>query len=337
MSNFKTVVVDTDYIGGESFFTSEFNTIKKLGGEIIFENFTTEDEIIEGCSDAEIIICCGNPPITERVLSSVPAGLIIRNGIGVNSVDLDSAVRYGKIICNTPGYCTEELAMHACGLALACLRNIGFYNNSVKAGNWPKGEGPSPRRLSKMTVGLLGFGASARAICRIFSGGFGSKVISYDPYMSAEAIEAGGAESVDFETLLAESDVLSVHVPLNDQTEHMINMDAFRKMKNDAILVNIARGGIVSEKDLIEALKEGEIGGAGLDVLENEPVSADNPLLGMDTVVLTPHSAFYGKDADENSHVIVADLISGYINKKLPAKNIANKQIIGQLKDFELL
>lgn len=337
MSKFKTVVVDTDYIGGEKFFVSEFNTIKELGGEICFENYTTEEEIIEGCRDAEIIICCGNPPVSERVLSSTAAGLIIRNGIGVNSVDLDAAVKHGKIICNTPGYCTEELAMHASGLILACLRNIGFYNNSVKAGRWPKGEGPSPRRLSNMTVGLLGFGASARALCKIFSQGFDSRVISYDPYMSAEIIERGNAECVTFDQLLSESDVLSVHVPLNEQTEHIINAEAFKKMKKDAVLINIARGGIVCEKDLIEALQNGEIARAGLDVLEHEPISEDNPLLSMDNVVLTPHSAFYGTEADENSHVIVADLINGYINKQLPARNIANKEIIAKLKDFEIL
>ena len=337
MSKFRAVVVDTDYIGGETFFTSEFNAVKKMGGEICFENYTTEDEIIEGCRNAEIIICCGNPPITDRVLSSVAAGLIIRNGIGVNSVDLDAAVKYRKIICNTPGYCTEELAMHASGLILACLRNIGFYNNSVNAGGWPKGEGSSPRRLSNMTVGLLGFGASARALGKIFSQGFGSRVISHDPYISAEAIEAGGAECVTFDQLLAESDVLSVHVPLNDQTKHIINAEAFRKMKRDATLVNIARGGIVCEKDLIAALQSGEIARAGLDVLEKEPVESDNPLLTMSNVVLTPHSAFYGSEADENSHVIVAELINGYINKKLPAKNIANKAIISQLRDFEIV
>lgn len=337
MSRFETVVVDTDYIGGESFFTSEIDMIKSLGGAIRFENYSTEEEIIEGCKDAEIVICCGNPAMNENVLSKISGKLIIRNGIGVNSVDTKSATKYGKIVCNTPGYCTEELAMHATGLVLACLRNIGFYNNAVKNGQWPKGEGPSPRRLSKLTVGLLGFGASASRIGEIFSDGFKSRVIAFDPYVDSAVIEASGVESVDFERLLAESDILSVHVPLTDQTEHMINAAVFKKMKSDAILINIARGGIVDEKDLIQALQKGEIRGAGLDVLETEPIEEDNPLLAMDQVVLTPHSAFYGIDADENSHIIVAELVKGYIEKALPRRNVVNRDVIDQLEGFRLV
>lgn len=334
MNRFRTVVVDTDYTGGQGFFFSETKAINELGGEIRFENYRTEQEIIDGCRDAEIIICCGNPPITDKVLSSIPAKMIIRNGIGVNSIDLNAAIRYGKIIFNTPSYCTEELAMHASGLILASIRNIGYYNNLVKKGKWPKGEGPSPRRLSNMTIGLYGFGESARSIATIFTRGYRSKVIACDPYVNADIMEKYNVKCVNFDLLLEDSDVISIHAPLTDDTYHMFNKDTFKKMKKDALLVNTSRGGLVCEDDLIVALQENQIGSAALDVLENEPISPDNPLIFMDQVVITPHSAFYGKEADENSHVIVADLIKGYYNRILPLKNIANKGVIEVVDGF---
>lgn len=334
MKKFEAVSVDTAYIGGEQFFSSEKEVISSLGSTIRFENYKTEDEIIEGCKNSEIVLCCGNPPITEYVLKNISSKLIIRNGIGVNSVDLDAATRYGKIVCNTPGYCTEELAMHTTGLILACLRNIGFYNNAVKSGEWPKGKGASPRRLSGMTLGLFGFGSSARMIAEIFAKGFHSRVIAYDPYVDCARISGGMVEGVDIETLLKESDIVSIHVHLTEETYHYFNATIFEKMKQNSIIINISRGDIIAERDLTEALKSGKLRGAGLDVLEHEPVEADNPLLAMDQVVLTPHSAFYGEEADANSHRIVAELIRNYCDHNLQTRYIANRGIIGQLDGF---
>ena len=334
MGKFETVSVDTAYIGGESFFTSEREAIAALGGTIRFENYKTEQEIIDGCRNSEIVLCCGNPPITEHVLKNINSRLIIRNGIGVNSVDLEAASRCGKIVCNTPGYCTEELAMHASGLILACLRNIGFYNSAVKRGEWPKGKGPAPKRLSGMTLGLFGFGSSARMIAGIFANGFHSRVIAYDPYVDCAKVSGGTVEGVAVDTLLRESDVISIHVHLTEETYHFFDAKAFQQMKNDAVIVNISRGGIIAETDLIRALQDGEIRGAGLDVLEHEPAEPDNPLLGMEQVVLTPHSAFYGAEADENSHRIVAELIRSYCGGSMPVRYVANRSIVGRLENF---
>lgn len=334
MSKFETVSVDTAYIGGEGFFTSEKDVIAELGGTIRFENYSTEQEIIDGCRNSEIVLCCGNPPMTENVLKNINSRLIIRNGIGVNSVDLKAATRYGKIVCNTPGYCTEELAMHATGLILACLRNIGYYNNAVKRGEWPKGKGPAPRRLSGMTLGLLGYGSSARMIAEVFARGFHSRVIACDPYVNCAEVSDGMVEDVSFEELLRQSDVLTIHVHLTDETHHLFRAETFRKMKNDAVIINISRGGIVAEQDLVDALRFGEIGGAGLDVLEHEPIEADHPLLKMDQVVLTPHSAFYGVEADENSHRIVAELIRNYQDCFVPLRYVVNRDIVDKMKGF---
>lgn len=337
MNRFETVVVDTDYIGGQEFFTSEIMAIRELGGCVRFENYKSEEEIIQGCVRAGIVLCCGNPPMTENVLSQIPARLIIRNGIGVNSVDLEAAERYGKIVCNTPGFCTEELAMHASGLILASLRNIGYYNAQVKKGNWPKGGGPSPRRLSNLTVGLFGFGDSARRLAEIFSFGYHSRVIACDPFVDAETIRGGHADPVDFDQLLEQSDILSLHVPLTKETRHLFDRKAFAKMKRRPLLVNIARGGLVCEKDLAEALREGQLSGAALDVLETEPIEKDNPLLSMDQVILTPHSAFYGMEADENSHEIVAELIRQFGKGKIPRRSVVNRGVMNRVEGIELI
>lgn len=337
MNRFETVVVDTDYIGGQEFFTSEVTAIRDLGGNIRFENFQSEEEIIHGCADAEIVLCCGNPPMTENVLSRIPARLVIRNGIGVNSVDLEAAVKYGTIVCNTPGFCTEELAMHASGLILASLRNIGYYNSQVKSGNWPKSGGPSPRRLSNLTVGLFGFGDSARRLAEIFALGYHSRVIACDPFVAEETVRRSHAEPVDFDQLLEQSDILSLHVPLTKETWHLFDRTVFAKMKRRPLLVNIARGGLVCEKDLLKALQEGRLSGAALDVLEIEPIKKDNPLLSMDQVILTPHSAFYGKEADENSHEIVAGLIREFGKGRLPGRSVVNCAVMEQVKGIKLI
>lgn len=337
MSNFKVVVVDSTYLGNESFFKYEISVIEELGGELIFADFKTDDDIAYGAGDADIIVCCGNPPITQKVLKAMSGKLVIRYGIGVNSIDLEAATANGKVIYNSPGFCKEELVMHASALILACIRNIGFYNNEVKLGNWPKGKGPIPRRLSNLTVGLFGFGSSARPMADVFGKGFHSRVIAYDPYMDKLAADEYGVEAIDFDTLLRESDIISIHAPLNDSTYHIFNKNAFKKMKNTSMIVNVSRGGLICEKDLVDALINNEIAYAGLDVLETEPVEKDNPLLTMPNVVLTPHSGFYGLEAVESSHIIVSELIKNFINKRVVKRNVANPDIIPKISGYELI
>lgn len=337
MVKMKIAVVDSKYLGDAACFDKEEAAVKSFGGELHLFNLKNEEEIIEKASFADALLCCGNPPITEKVLQNFSGKAIIRYGIGVNSVDLDAATRLGKIVYNSPGFCSEELTMHASALILASLRNVGFYNQNAKAGIWAKGQGPKPRRLSNLTVGLFGFGDSARHLADVFVKGFRSRVLACDPYLTAEVAQEHGAEMVDFDTLVRESDVLSIHAPLTAETKHIFNRDVFHKMKNDALLVNIARGGLVCEADLVQALQEGEIGSAALDVLENEPINKDNPLIKMDNVIITPHSGFYGREAIEAGHEIAAMLISNLANGRVVKRNVANKKVIDQLGVYELI
>lgn len=336
----KAVVVDKNY---GSVTLAELDELqKKLAQqniELALCHCTGEDEIIACARDAEIILGTGNPPITARVMESLP-GLkaVLRFGIGVNSVDLEAATRLGKVVLFMPGFCVNELAVHATGLALALNRNIAYYDRGIRRGEWPKGKYYTPRSPEKLTLGLYGFGASARELYKIWHFGFGSRVITHDPYVPEEARSRYEAEFVDFDTMLRESDILSIHAPLTAETRHIINMDAFRKMKNDAILINIARGPLVDQEDLVAALEQGEIRFAGLDVYETEPLPADSPLRERDDVVLTCHSAYYGEDSKIRQLEWAYEFTLNALNKAtLSGRHIANPDVIGRLQGYTVL
>jgi len=330
----KVVIVDYVYLGGLELFKAEKEHLEEHGIDLVFADCKTEEQIINAASDADIILCCGNPPITRKVISSLEKCIaVIRYGIGVNSVDLEAATEYNKIVYFMPGFCIEELVLHATALILNLLRNVNYFDSSIRAGNWPKAKGYMPRRLSNLVLGLYGFGGSARPMATLFKEGFKSKVIACDPYVSDQVYEDYGVEKVSFNELLNKSDIISIHVPLNKETHHIFNKEAFSKMKNTSMIVNIARGPIINEEDLIEALKQGQIKYAGLDVFEKEPIDKNNELLKMNNVVLTPHSAFYGEESLQNQHLTAARLvISTLVDKKIVIENVANKDVLNKFK-----
>lgn len=330
MSKGKVVLLDYTYLGGLEIFKTEQEELKNNGIDLVFAECKTEEDIINVASDAHIILCCGNPPITRRVISHLEnCKAIIRYGIGVNSVDLKAATEFKKIVYFMPGFCAEELVIHASALILNLLRNVNFYDSNIRKGSWPKAKGNLPRRLSNMIVGLYGFGASARPMAKVFKDGFNSTVIACDPFASDSLYEEYGVNKVSFDELLFNSDIISIHAPLNNETHHIFNKDTFSKMKSDAMIINIARGPLINENDLIDALLSGQIKYAGLDVFEKEPINLDNPLLKMTNVVLTPHSAFYGKESLQNQHLTSAKLvIETLINNNIIVENVANKDVI---------
>ncbi len=169
----------------------------------------------------------------------------------------------------------------------------------------------------------------------IFRKGFKSRVITCDPYVPDSVKGQFDVEFVEFDEMLKQSDIISIHAPLTKDTHHIFNGEAFRKMKKEAMIINIARGEIIKEDDLIEALKEGEIRFAGLDVFEKEPLAKDNPLLAMDNVVLTCHSAFYGEKAQNNQIRLSIELVDGILNKKTVERTyVANKAVIEKNKEY---
>lgn len=330
MSNGKVVLLDYSYLGGLELFKTEEEELKNNSIDLVFAECKTEEDIIKVAIDADIILCCGNPPITRKVISNLKnCKAIIRYGIGVNSVDLKAATEFKKIVYYMPGFCAEELVIHASALILNLLRNVNYYDSNIRKGSWPKAKGNLPKRLSNMVIGLYGFGASARPMAQVFKNGFNSTVIACDPYANDSLYEEYGVKKVSFDELLYNSDVISIHAPLNNETYHIFNKEAFSKMKSSAMIINISRGPLIDEKDLIDALLAGEIKYAGLDVFENEPIHLDNPLLNMNNVVLTPHSAFYGEESLHNQHLKSAELvINTLIHKNIAVENVANKNVL---------
>ena len=328
----RAICVDKDY-GSVS--AAELNQVQKAYAkvdiELVLQNYNTEDEIIEGCKGADVILATGNPPITRKVMTALPElKFIQRFGAGVNSIDLDAASDLGKVVLNLPGFCAKELADLATAMIMGLIRNTVYYDREIRKGNWPKCQYLLPGDVRTMTRGLFGFGAAGRSLYDIFHGGFGTTVISCDPYISDEVKrQYPDVEFVSFETLLTRSDIISIHVALTPETKYVFNRDAFRKMKSTAMIINTARGPIINQKDLAWALEKKEIQYAGLDTMEQEPIGTDDPLLKMDNVILSPHSGSYGVGAKKKQLEMVCTLVPDAVAKgTIPAHCVANRAIM---------
>lgn len=337
----KAIVVDKDY-GSVS--PAEIEQVRdayaEKGIELEACHFTSEEEIIQNCGQADAILCTGNPPITRHVLESLPKlRYIQRFGIGVNSIDLDAAAELGKVVLNLPGFCAKELADLAAAMILGLIRNTAYYDREIRKGNWPKCTYLLPLDVRELTLGLYGFGAAGQHLYQIFHGGYQCKIIACDPYLP-DVVKAQFPDVtfVDFETLIRQSDILSIHVGLTSETYHIFNEQTFQKMKPNALIINTARGPIIDQKALAKALKGGTIRGAGLDTVEVEPIEQDDPLLGLDNVILSAHCGSYGVGAKKEQLSTVCRLIPQAVSERvLPRRNVANKAAMNHISDISLV
>lgn len=337
----KAIVVDKDY-GSVSVreLMEVQESYKQAGIELEAYHFQTEEEIMEGCRGADAILATGNPPITRKVMEALPElKFIQRFGAGVNSIDLHAAAEMGKIVLNLPGFCAKELADLATAMILGLIRNTAYYDREIRKGKWPKCQYLLPGDVRQMTLGLYGFGAAGRYLHDIFHGGFGTKVIACDPYVTEEVKRRyPDVEFVEFNRMLKESDIISIHVVLTPETTHVFNEDAFRQMKKTSMIINVSRGPVIDQKALAWALDEGEILYAGLDTVEKEPIDPDDPLLQMDNVILSPHSGSYGAGAKKTQIQMVCGLLPEAVkNGRIPARNIANKGVIEKITEYEFV
>ena len=262
-----------------------------------------------------------------------------RFGVGVNSIDLDAAAEHGVIVLNLPGFCAKELADLACAMIMGLIRNTNYYDKEIRKGNWPKCQYLLPPDVRELTLGLYGFGAAGRYLHDIFHGGFGTKVISCDPYVS-DVVKAQypHVEFVTFEEMVEKSDIISVHVNLTPETTHVFNKETFRKMKNTAMIINTSRGPVINQKDLAWALENGEILYAGLDTVEKEPIEKDDPLLLMDNVILGPHSGSYGVGAKKTQISMVCNLVPDAVIKGvIPGRNVADRSVIEKEIEYQFV
>lgn len=266
------------------------------GAEVIVLQATSEDDLREAAADADAVLVC-YAPITRRVIDRLHrCRIIARYGIGVDNVDVAAATEKGIVVTNVPDYCVDEVSDHALALLLACARKVPFLDRRVRAGRWEARDAVPMSRLRGQTLGLIGFGKIPRRVAEKAQA-LGLRVLAYDPYVSREEMEAHRVTQAPLDQVLAQADFVSVHAPLVPETRGLIGERALRTMKPTAYLINTARGPIVDETALARALRDGWIAGAALDVLESEPPRPDNPLLGLETVILTPHVAFYSEES----------------------------------------
>ncbi|MCT9098475.1 C-terminal binding protein [Haloarchaeobius sp. HME9146] len=257
--------------------------------------------------DADAVVANVDTPVPANVIEALDLTVIARSAVGVDGIDLDAAAAADVQVVNCPEYCTDEVAIHALSLALACVRSIPAYDRSVRAGEWDWGGTRELHRLRGQTIGLLAFGPIARRFTELVSG-FDCRLVAHDPYVESGTMADYGVEAVDFETLLDDSDLLSVHAPLTDETRGMLDTDAFDRLGPGAVLVNTGRGAVIDEDALVAALESGQVAAAGLDVLTEEP-PADSPLVGREDTVVTPHAGWYSEEARRDvNETIAADV-----------------------------
>jgi D-3-phosphoglycerate dehydrogenase / 2-oxoglutarate reductase len=266
-----------------------------IGAELLLAEGPTPQAIMQVARDADAVLVTYAKVTAEMIGQMKRCRVIARFGIGVDNVDIAAATNASIVVTRVPDYCIDEVSDHTMALLLALARKIPFANSRAHAGRWEMPAVVPIHRLRGSVLGLVGFGRIPQLVTPKAKA-FGLRVLSYDPFVSEEIMNRAGVEQVDFSELVKVSDHISIHTPLVPETNHLFNADVFRRMKPTAHLINTARGSIVDEEALAQALDQGHLAGAALDVLSQEPPST-SPLFGRHNVILTPHMSFYSAES----------------------------------------
>lgn len=288
----RIVITDCDHETIEE----ELDVAAQHGVEVVQARCRSEDEVIEAARDADGILV-QYAPVTDRVLEALPRLRAIgRYGVGVDTVDVDAATARRVAVSNVPDYGTEDVSDHAVALALALVRGVVQLDRGVRAGQHALTSVKPLHRVKELVFGVVGMGrigtataAKARAL--------GFTVIGCDPHVPPRTEAEEGIEAVELDALLERADIVSLHVPLDASTHHLVDDAALSRTKEGAVLVNTCRGGVVDTAAVVRALRSGRLKGAALDVFEEEPLPLDSPLVDLPNTVLTPHAAWYSEES----------------------------------------
>jgi D-3-phosphoglycerate dehydrogenase len=297
-------------------------------------------QLLEAIADADALIIRSATQVTAEVIAAGKQLAVVgRAGIGVDNVDVGAATARGIVVMNTPGGNTVTTAEHAIALLVALARHIPQATASMKSGKWDK-KSFVGMELYNRTLGVIGLGNIGRIVAQR-ARGLGMKVVAYDPFLSADAAAKLEVELLDLDSLLARSDALSVHVPRTADTAGLLGRAAFAKARPGVLVVNAARGGIVDEDALLEALESGAVGGAALDVFEEEPPPKDHPLVAHPRVICTPHLGASTEQAQVNVSIAVAEqvrdyLVSGVIDNAVNVPSIS-KELAVRIRPYLML
>lgn len=295
--------------------------LQDAGCEII-ENTSgrpfTAEELEELVGDVDGAIAGADVWNEQIFRAALKMKVLVRFGVGVDNFDLEAAKKYGITVCNCPGINTTAVAEQAVALILGLTRQIVWLNKETKEGKWPR---IMMHELKSCTVGILGFGSIGRNICeklKVFS----PVLIAYDKYVDEKEAERLGVEMVSFEEVLKRSDVISVNLPAVPETIGIINSQNITKMKNGVYLVNTARGSLVKEKDVAEAIRTGKIAGFATDVYAREPITRENPLLSSDRVIMTPHTSAETYENCETTSCVTAKIVLDVLRGREPENRL---------------
>lgn len=283
-------------------------------GEVVQHGLLKYDEVAEAIKDADMVIVNKTLMDAGSLRLAKKLKYIGLFATGYNNIDIEYCRTHGITVCNAGSYSTDAVAQQTFALILEHFNNTARYNDYVQDGKWKRSPTFSPfvyplNELSGKTIGIVGLGAIGQRVAGI-ARAFGMEVVAYN----RSKRDIAGVRQVDFDTLLKESDIVTVHCPLNADSVHMFNRETFGKMKKGALFVNTARGGVVVENDLKEALESGHLGGAGIDVLTVEPMVEDCVLMGVRNCIITPHIAWAPLETRKRLMGIVCDNIRGFLN-----------------------
>ena len=306
----------------------EKEVLAAVEGEVMVAGDGTPEEIIALAPQADAILTCWKDVPAEALDIAPNCRVVSRYGIGLDNIPIGRATELGMLVTNVPDFCLEEVSDHVMALLLATARQLFPLARTPDRSDWTR-ETPRPiPRVKGQTLGLIGFGNIARALVSKALG-FGLRVMAYTPRLRPEDAPQGVEVTNDLATLLAASDYVSIHCPLTEETAHLIDDAALAQMKPNALLINTSRGGVIDESALVQALKEGRIAGAALDVTDPEPPSGDNPLLSLENVIVTPHAAFYSVAATAELARKAAENVVTVLRGDVP-KTLVNAEVLDQ-------
>ena len=305
----KILVTPASFKQGAS--SSVMARLKSFAGDIVFNTKGkpfTEDELIAALKGCDGCIA-GLDPFNRKVIENADTLKVIsRYGTGIDNVDVEAAKEKGISVCRTPGVNSQAVAELAIAFMLCLARQVPMLDRKTREGHWVRSVGIE---LHTKTLGILGLGAVGKRTARI-AAGFSMNVLACDPNIDIGYAQSNGIKPVDFDTLLRESDFLSLHLPLKPDTRHIMSAEAMRRMKKGAIIINTARGGLIDEAAACALIKSGHLDGLGLDVYEEEPPQ-NSPLFGLENVVFTPHTAAHTTEATAGmASMSVENLINAF-------------------------
>jgi len=307
----------------------EEHILSACGARLVIHACETEDDMIRECADADGVLL-DMAPFTRKVAENLPrCKIVVRYGVGYDNVDVPACTERGIRVAHVPDYCVDDVSEMALALIFSCLRRTAFKDRMVREGKWNL-HAPNMVRLTNKVVALIGFGRISQKLNEKLNGMRLKEVVAYDPFVSAERMESQGVRKVSFEEAMQLGDIVSLHLPLNEQTQGMVDSRAFELMRPQAFIINTSRGALIDEQALIDVLQRRRIAGAGLDTFVKEPLGENHPLYALDNCVLTDHTGYNTEEGVVELKSKAAESMRLVLEGKeplFPLNSIGSKQV----------